>query len=89
MIKENLREVGINGASLAFSEMYQMKKVVDNYANKYPDSDIKKDFFKLDAQVIMPSFPPISHLKTGAQTGNFKEQFWLTDPDKKTKTCNF
>ena len=32
----------------------------------------------------MPSFPPISHLEKGKE-GFFKEQIWMTDPDKKSK----
>ena len=71
-----------------FSEMYQIKKVLENYHKQYPKSNAIKDFFKLDSKVLMPSFPPKSHLTRGA-TGGLKEQIWLTDPDKKTKTCNF
>jgi hypothetical protein len=48
MIKENLRDVTICGVSLAFSEMYQIKKVVDHFCQQFPENDIKKDFLKLD-----------------------------------------
>ena len=52
MIQENLKDLPIQylNISLNFVELFNSRKVINNFKLKFPKLDVKQDFYKIKAE---------------------------------------
>lgn len=89
MIRDNLRELPAEmlNLSMSLTDMFTYRPTFEAFQTKFPDKEIKRDFFKIDTtmqRTLFTPFPLLSQLEEGAQ-GHYKEQVTMLQESKDEK----